>query len=221
MAWHRQLLRRALTGVCPRRLFVTRGPRGREVCLTFDDGPHPEHTPRLLDVLKRERVRANFFVIGREAVRYPDLLKRIVDDGHELGHHSFEHRDPEATTAPQLLEEVRQTDAVFASAIGRSARLVRPPHGKVTGSKLWALWRHGYAVALWNVDPKDFSCRSTDELRGRLTNIALQGGDIVLFHDNHPHAAEILPELIRRTRASRLEFCRLSGWTGGREAGAL
>src|SRR5438093_2268452 len=131
MAWHRQLLRRALSASCPRRLLVTRGPHGKDICLTFDDGPHPDYTPRVLDVLGRHGVRATFFLIGREAERYPDIVRRIDTEGHDIGHHSYEHRTPALTSARQLAEEIGRTAAVFEGVVGRAGSLVRPPHGKV------------------------------------------------------------------------------------------
>jgi peptidoglycan-N-acetylglucosamine deacetylase len=220
MAWHRQLLRRALAITCPRRLFIVSGPEGRDVCLTFDDGPHPRYTPQVLDALDRENIKATFFVIGREADRYPDLVREIVARGHDIGHHSYEHADPHATSARTLMKEIDRTGSVFRLAVGRPVRLVRPPNGKVTVPKLLSLWRRGYGVVLWNVDPKDFTCGSSDDLRRRLATVRLRGGDIVLLHDNHPYALEVLPELIRRARSEDLGFCPVSRWTDTAAAGA-
>jgi peptidoglycan/xylan/chitin deacetylase (PgdA/CDA1 family) len=84
--------------------------------------------------------------------------------------------------------------------------LFRPPHGKVTALKLWDLWRNGQMVVLWNVDPTDFRCGSEDELRLWFEARPPQGGDIVLLHDNVPHAAGVLPELIRSARSRGLTF---------------
>ena len=81
-------------------------------------------------------------------------------------------------------------------------------------SKLWRLWRRGYTVVLWNVDPKDFGCDSSDQLRRRLSAQSLSGGDVILLHDNHAHAADVLPEIISTARARQLDFCRVSELTG-------
>jgi peptidoglycan-N-acetylglucosamine deacetylase len=161
----RQLIRAGMARVLPRCLFLTRGPRSaRSVCLTFDDGPDPEHTPLILDVLKREGVPATFFVVGRRAARHPDLVRRVAAEGHALGHHSYSHSPPEQTSAGRLVAEVGKTGDVLTRIVGFSPALFRPPHGKVTAAKLWGLWRRGMTVVLWNVDPKDFSCGSADEL---------------------------------------------------------
>jgi peptidoglycan/xylan/chitin deacetylase (PgdA/CDA1 family) len=211
----RQLARRGLAATLPRRWLLVRGsPRSRSVCLTFDDGPHPVHTPRLLEVLKQQQVPATFFVVGREVERYPDVVRRILAEGHALGHHSFSHGDPARTSARELLEEVRATEAVLNRVAGASPSLFRPPHGKLTAGKLWRLWRGGQTVVLWNVDPKDFACPTAEELRAWFRLHPLRGGDVVLLHDTHPHAAEVLPELIAAARVCGLDFTTPRWWVG-------
>src|SRR4029450_1220019 len=91
-SWLRQSIRRGLAATLPRRVFLTYGPsRSMSVCLTFDDGPHPVLTPRLLDVLAVLRVGAPFFLIRREAEKYPDVVRRMSNEGHCVGHHSYSH----------------------------------------------------------------------------------------------------------------------------------
>src|ERR1700686_4686702 len=92
-AWHvRQVMRAILEAFLPRSWFLVRGPHNRRsVYLTFDDGPHPDHTPRVLDALKCYGAKATFFVTGKNCVLYPDLIRRIVTEGHSIGHHSFSH----------------------------------------------------------------------------------------------------------------------------------
>ncbi len=202
----RQLIRGAMAAVLPRRLFLVRGPRrSTAVCLTFDDGPDPNCTPALLDILKKARVPATFFVIGQRAEQHPDIVRRIVAEGHTLGNHSFTHSDPAQTSARDLLEEVRRTRTFLSAVTGHAPTLFRPPHGKLTTRKLLGLWREGQTIVLWNVDPKDFACRSDDELRATLRTGSLQGGDVVLLHDVKPTVA-VLPELIDAARRSGLTF---------------
>jgi peptidoglycan/xylan/chitin deacetylase (PgdA/CDA1 family) len=194
---------------------LVRGPKeSRVVCLTFDDGPHPEHTPRLLDVLGRHGVPATFFVVGQQAERYPELVRRLAAEGHVVGHHSYFHSDPRLTSARQLMKEVRQTADLLSKLLGQGPTLFRPPHGKLTGSKLWHLWRAGQAVVLWNVDPKDYALRSASEGLAWFLRNPIQAGDIVLMHDNQPYAAEILSELIQKTRDRGLGFATPLNWLG-------
>lgn len=203
----RQVVRRILAASLPCRLLLVRGTaEDGHLYLTFDDGPHPVHTPRILDVLQAHGVRATFFVVGKNARRHPELLRRIVDEGHALGHHSFEHAEPHLTSSRQLMAEVVQTQDVIAAATGRRPMLFRPPHGKVTAAKLWALWRAGFTVVLWNRDPKDFARASADELRRWIHERPLSGGDVVLLHDTVEHTPTALSELISSARRSGLTF---------------
>jgi len=217
----RRLVRACLGGLLPARRFLVRGPRaGDSVCLTFDDGPHPEHTPVLLDMLRREGVPATFFVIGRRAAEFPELVRRMVDEGHAVGHHTYSHSDPAETTARKMAAEINQTSNVLVRAIGFSPTLFRPPHGRLTPAMLWRLWRIGMTVVLWNVDLRDFACGSADELRDRLRAHDPLSGDVYLFHDDRPHAHSALPEFIARVRARGLTFTTLTEWVG-RPAGTF
>ncbi len=209
----RQLARRTLALTLPRRLLLLRGPRtSNAVCLTFDDGPHREHTPRLLDVLKQHRIRATFFVVGRQAEQHLDLLHRITAEGHALGHHSYTHSDPRQITAGQLLEEVQDTQRLFRQSLGRSSQLFRPPWGKLTAGKLWKLSRAGFRHVLWNLDPKDYACRSSAEVDNWFSRRTLQAGDVILMHDTHPYAAGAIPRLATAAADRGLRFTTVDEW---------
>jgi peptidoglycan/xylan/chitin deacetylase (PgdA/CDA1 family) len=211
-----------MAAALPARLFVVRGSRQvRTVYLTFDDGPDRVHTPPLLDLLRAEGVKATFFVVGRCAAACPDLIRRMVEEGHAVGHHTYSHSAPNCTSARRLMAEIAQTSEVLIRSVGFSPNLFRPPHGKLTPSKLWHLWRTAMTVVLWNVDPRDFACQSGDELRGRLSGYAPQAGDVLLFHDDRPHALAALPELIARVRTTGLEFATFPGQAGRPPAAPL
>jgi peptidoglycan/xylan/chitin deacetylase (PgdA/CDA1 family) len=212
-AW-RQLVRSFLAHALPRRVLLVCGPpTSRSVCLTFDDGPHPEFTPPLLEVLKREGIVATFFLIGREAAKYPDLVRRIAAEGHLVGHHSYSHLEPHLISARELLDEVRTTRKLLTGVLGNSPAHFRPPRGKITATKLWSLWRAGQRIVLWNFDPRDWSCRSPRELETRFEERPLQSGDVVLLHDNRPHASRALPAVIEAARKRGLSFDVVSKWT--------
>jgi peptidoglycan-N-acetylglucosamine deacetylase len=213
VSWFRQVIRRGLAATLPRRVFLTHGPRrSGNVCLTFDDGPHPELTPRLLDLLVENCVRATFFVIGREAEKYPHLVRRMIDDGHCVGSHSYSHRPRGLLSAREAANEITRGAEVVGAILGELPKLYRPPEGKLTGRDLLKLWRLGFTTVLWNVDPKDYNKPSAEDVKLELAKRKLESGDLVLFHDTHPHAVEILPDLITSARESGLEFGTVEAW---------
>ncbi|MCY2989949.1 MAG: polysaccharide deacetylase family protein [Planctomycetota bacterium] len=196
--------------ISSRRLLV-RGPaNSRIVYLTFDDGPDPETTPRILDVLRRHSVQSTFFVVGEKAAAHPDLVRRLADEGHAVGGHTFFHLDPNQVNGRQLIEEVRATEDLLQKILGRGSRLFRPPFGKLTLGKLWRLWAEQRTIVLWNKDPKDFAASSTEQLAAWFRNDPLAGGDIVLLHDTSAVTAEALEEVISHTRRSGLAFAPLA-----------
>lgn len=209
----RQLARRGLAATLPRRFFVVRGPRSaRSVCLTFDDGPHPEHTPQLLAFLRRERVPATFFLVGREAEKYPDLVRQMVADGHAVGSHSYSHPRRADLSQSQVEDEVARGNAVLTRIVGSSSALFRPPQGKVTARDLWWMWRAGLTVVLWNVDPRDYASPTSQTVRDWFAARELRSGDVVLFHDTHPHALAVLPDVVGTARARGLTFTTVRAW---------
>jgi peptidoglycan-N-acetylglucosamine deacetylase len=222
-AWGlRQVMRRVMAGAMPRRLFLVRGrARCRAVYLTFDDGPHPQFTPKVLDALRDAKVSATFFVVGARARENADLLRRIAREGHTVAHHSYSHSLPGDVSPEQLMEEVRETQKVFQETLGRGSSLIRPPHGKVTGRKLWALWRAGFTVVLWNRDPKDFTLTSAQQFSLWVRLTPPVAGDIVLLHDTNALTAAALPELIESVRGRGLGFVTVDQLLGraGQDAG--
>lgn len=215
MSQLRQLLKSAFDAVLPMSLLMTHGPyRSPEmtpidVALTFDDGPHPEHTPRLLDLLAEAGVRGTFFVVGERAEQFPELIRRIADEGHELGNHTWTHSEPSQTSAARFLDEVARTRRLIQNLTGRDCRLTRPPKGSLTIGKALGLWRQQQTIALWNTDPKDFAMPDTAPMSQWLSGYRPHSGDIVLLHDNHSRAAIAVAHLTTNTA---LRFFTLSDW---------
>jgi len=163
-AWRRIARQAAFTSM-PRRLLMADAPSNRRVaCLTFDDGPHPEQTPRLLDVLRHEGVAASFFVIGQRAEQYPDIVARIAREGHVLGNHSFFHNRTTEIPVGQLIDEVRRTADLVEHITGRRPRCFRPPFGRLTPLAAVRLWMARQTVVLWNSNPRDFAMADADGL---------------------------------------------------------
>ena len=215
ITWSRQIVRRGLAASLPRRVYMTQGPRrSSSVCLTFDDGPHPEVTPRLLDLLRDLRVPGTFFLIGREAEKYPDLVRRMAAEGHVVGNHSYSHPRRESLSRHEAAAEVTNGAAAIGRILGKPPTLYRPPRGKVTVGDMWRLWREGTTTVLWNVDPKDCSVRrTTAEVEAWFRDRPLESGDLVLLHDDQTKVLDVLPELIAVTRDRKLNFATVEAWT--------
>lgn len=212
----RQLLKSALTTCVPRERLLTRGPRSTgsrpRLALTFDDGPHPVHTPAVLERLERYDLRATFFVIGQQVERYPDLILRMTQAGHEVANHTYSHSEPSATPASALQEEVLKTDAILLGLTGSKATTFRPPKGELSWSKLSRLWQLQKTVALWNVDPKDYRMTSMDQITAWCRSYRPSNGDIVLLHDVHPYAAVAIDAMAAYGVFDRFETTTISHW---------
>lgn len=154
---------------------------GRGVALTFDDGPDPEWTPRLLDLLEHHGARGTFFVVGEAAARHRDLLQRLVDAGHALGNHTWDHPSlpllPAARRATQL-----QRCAEVLQGVGGDGGLLRPPYGHQTRNSLRQALELGYTVVMGDVIAEDWRDDPADVLTARI-RARLEPGAIVLLHD--------------------------------------
>ncbi|WP_240778090.1 polysaccharide deacetylase family protein, partial [Nonomuraea basaltis] len=174
------------TGQGPRSLRMP----ARTVALTFDDGPDPEWTPRLLDVLKRHGARATFFAVGARVAENPALARRIVDEGHELGNHTYAHADLTDVPAWRLSMEVSLTQKAIAGATGVHTRLMRPPYSSTPSAVTAAQWQairalggDGYVVVLADLDTRDWSRPGTEQIV-RTGTPARARGAIVMLHDS-------------------------------------
>ncbi len=207
MSLFRQIAKHSLTAMLPHDVIVSRGT-GEGIALTFDDGPHPEFTPRLLDAFNNAGITATFFVVGERAAQHRDILQRIADDGHEIGNHTWSHSEPRETSARQLIDEVRRTRDLIEDATSRECRLFRPPKGELTLRKLLALRRGQQTIVLWNQDTKDYRMTAdSDEIVAWCRSYQSTSGDIVLMHDNHPHAIAAV-DFLNKEQTDVLSRCR-------------
>lgn len=203
-----------MSSVVPRTSVLVKGPASEPptIALTFDDGPHPEYTPRLLDSLADKGFKATFFLIGEKAAQYPYLVKRICAEGHQIGNHTWSHTEPATTSTASFLAEVQRTRAYLNDLTGRDIRIVRPPKGELTIGKVKGLWQRKESCILWNRDPKDYRMASKGELAHWYRNFQPVAGDVVLLHDNHPFAGECVEELAAALRPYGVRTVCLEEW---------
>ena len=173
-----------------------RGHTRDAVSLTFDDGPHLQGTPAVLDTLERYNARATFFLVGEQVLRYPTLAAEIVAAGHQVGLHCHRHRLLLRLAPWTLEDDLRRAEAAIVDAVGREIRLYRPPYGILTLPAILSARSRGWHTILWTRQGRDWSHRATvTSIAGRLTE-ELAGRDILLLHDADHYSA---PESWKRT----------------------
>ena len=174
-----------------------RGLRGRRrVALTFDDGPDPEFTPAVLNVLAERRARATFFLVGERVDESPELVQQILGAGHAIGNHGYDHR-------PDKIVEQMRACRLSLHRSGVRTKLVRPPAGRLDPGTLVALWRLQCSVVLWSFDAHD-SMRHEGKWRESVDYDGAQDGDIILLHDDNPVCVSELPGLLDLLDAKEL-----------------
>lgn len=178
----------------------------RVIALTFDDGPHPDLTPKLLDILRQNGVRATFFVVGRNVKAYPEIARRIVAEGHEIANHSWSHPALPKLGAAGLRHEIENTNAVIESVTGRRPTNMRPPYGALNPRVRDYLTKgQNMNIILWSVDPLDWKRPGAQVVTQRLVEGATPGG-ILLAHDIHPGTVEAMPDVIAQLKAKGYGF---------------
>ena len=183
---------------------------GKYIAITFDDGPHPQNTPRLLDILAQRNVKATFYVIGRSVDLYPATLLRTVAEGHEIGNHSHTHR----LLSKLSDSEVRQEMQLCQDAIGRAAgvrpRTMRPPYGGLLQRQRELVHAEfGYPTILWSVDPLDWKRPGPSVVTSRILS-GTSAGAIVLAHDLHFQTVDAMPATIDGLLQRGFQFVTVS-----------
>jgi peptidoglycan-N-acetylglucosamine deacetylase len=181
------------------------------IALTFDDGPSPSHTPAVLSLLRREGVRATFFVVGSAVERQPQLARMIIEDGHELGNHSYSHRPMVLMRQGTIRVEVERTDSLIRAAGSRGPIHFRPPYGKRLLGLPWYLSRTGRTTVLWSLEPDTWH-EAADAMVSHVA-AAVEPGAIILLHVEIPSRREervALATLIPVLRERGYRFVTLS-----------
>ena len=185
----------------------TRVSTGRKVvAITFDDGPHPENTPRLIDMLKERRIKATFYVVGNMVKYSPQLIRRMIAEGHEIGNHTVTHGNLARMSDDALRKELQAAHDQIIAETGVTPRTMRPPGGAIKKSQKELMLREfGYPTILWSVDPEDWKRPGPAVVTSRLVNGASPGG-ILLVHDLHKPTVDAMPSTLDQLLAQGYEF---------------
>jgi peptidoglycan/xylan/chitin deacetylase (PgdA/CDA1 family) len=185
---------------------ICRGlPGSGKVALTFDDGPHPEHSPKILEILTRYGCKASFFVTGAGAQKYPELVTRMAEEGHTVGNHSFSHSNLFPLFRPsRIAREIEETSRILERATGNPARFFRPPFGVTNPRVARGMRNLGLEVAGWSIRSYDTRNTPPEKVVRRITR-KMKDGDIILLHETSLYIEEILEGLMEEIGKSGLE----------------
>ena len=179
------------------------------IAITFDDGPIPGKTEKILEVLKFHKVQAAFFCIGNQVANNSTLTKQIHNDGHLLGNHSYWHKSTfDLQSTKKIQDELSATDHAIHSAIGLKPTFFRPPYGVTNPMVASAIVKGNYKAIGWSIRSLDTISKDREALFGRITK-SLKSGDIVLFHDYCTITLEILPDFITYVHNHGLKIVRV------------
>lgn len=207
------LLKNILQKIYPYGIFVLPSPlplgggmgeAAKTVYLTFDDGPIPEVTPKVLEILSRYHVKATFFMVGENIHKHPEAYRQVANAGHSIGNHTYHHVKGWHTTLRRYLSEVRQFPV--------DTRLFRPPYGKATFLQRLALHRKGYRIIYWDILTRDYDARQTPETMLALIQKRTRPGSIINFHDSlksNERMLTVLPQAIEWLQAQGYELRQL------------
>jgi peptidoglycan-N-acetylglucosamine deacetylase len=200
-----------------RRRFLARVRNHPAAFITFDDGPDALQTPRILDTLRAAGVKATFFVCGANVERYPELVARIIAEGHALGEHGYAHYHPWKTGPVRTLKDfLRAAGALTRIGLPARRRLFRPPYGKLNLALLPYVVATRRRAVFWNLNPRDYERTAPEEVVERVLP-KLGPGTVLLLHDGRPNrpagesavTAAALAALLARVDRTRLRFATI------------
>lgn len=195
-------------------VFYTGPSNMNEVALTFDDGPDTIFTPKILDILKQNNIKATFFIVGTRAQAHPEIVKRILNEGHAIGNHSWDHPDLDLMSSDNVKSEIQKTDDILFSIIGYHPSIVRPPYGAANKGVIKEISSMGYKIIDWSVDTLDWAGTPTNIIMNNVKK-ELRPGAIILQHSsggkrgNLSNTVAALPEIIQYLKSGGYKFVKI------------
>lgn len=178
----------------------------KKIALTFDDGPHDETTPLILELLNKHEAKATFFMLGKQAELYPDIVKQVFNDGHEIGNHTWDHPDLTLLDAEDMIQQFESTRDMIAAITGEAPMLIRPPYGKYDE----AVQNIAPGPLInWSIDTIDWQDRDADQIMVNITDAVHEDG-IILMHDVYPSTVEAVERILNTYGEQGYEFVTVS-----------
>jgi peptidoglycan/xylan/chitin deacetylase (PgdA/CDA1 family) len=197
-------------------MIIRHGNRKKWViALTFDDGPQDPYTGQILDILARYSIKATFFLTGEKIKQNPDIVRRIISDGHEVGNHSYSHKTMRCRSVKWLRNEIERTDELLLQAGASQSVPFRPPFGRISFRLMSLLKKMKKKMILWDIGPKDFKYAHPYEIVGKVLK-KLKPGSIIVLHDggwNRSVTVEAVNILVKDIREMGYSFVTISELT--------
>ena len=198
------------TSVTEKITFSEVNVDGPYIAMTFDDGPHATNTPKLLEMAAERHIKLTFFVLGECVAQNPDVLRREVAEGHEIGNHSWSHPNLAKLSDADVRSQLQRTEDIIVKTAGIKPKLMRPPYGELTKrQRILVNHEFGYKVILWDVDPLDWKRPGSNVVAQRIIAGA-RPGSIILSHDIHPPTIDAMPQVFDALLAKGFKFVTVS-----------
>ncbi len=185
------------------------------IALTFDDGPWP-YTPELLDTLKKHKAKATFFLLGRKVVSRAELTQRIVQEGHEVGNHTWSHPDLTKLSDDEIMEEMTSTSDAIERVIGEKPAMMRPPNGATDARVTRLMAELALPQILWTGSTLDWQARDVAVITKRTLKLAKRNG-VILLHDIVPETVKAMPAVLKTLEKQGYHFVTVTTLLQGRE----
>jgi peptidoglycan/xylan/chitin deacetylase (PgdA/CDA1 family) len=190
--------------------FIKSGPTtGIRIALTFDDGPTPGVTDRILDELKQRKLHASFFMIGERIAAAPELARRVLAEGHDVCNHTFTHPHLDTLPDQQVEEEIQKTQDIMRDVLSHRPKWFRPPYGGLRQNQAGMPAKRDLGIVFWNVDPGDWAQPGQDKISGKIL-AETKPGSIILCHDTHLQTADAMTAVLDGLLERGLKFSTLS-----------
>ena len=189
------------------------------VALTFDDGPSPVWTPKILDELKKAGIKATFFMVGNHVERYPEVTRRVLAEGHEIGNHTYDHHVLLYYKMDELEKEIKGAETAIKNATGQTTVYFRPPKAWLTSAEKQKIKEMGYKIILWSLNSKDWVTFHDKQITSYILR-HIRPGDIILFHDSggaisteggdRSQTVKTIPRLVKKLKEQGYRFVTIS-----------
>ncbi|MBT3260844.1 polysaccharide deacetylase family protein [bacterium] len=180
------------------------------IALTFDDGPNKFYTEKILAILDREKVKATFFLVGKNIKEHPQIARKIKTKGHELGNHSLNHFDYSLMNNQEIIKDILLSQHIFFKYLDEFPLFFRPPYGKIKTANHKIFKNYFYKIVKWNIDPKDWWPGTNKQMISNIIFKHLKPGSIIIMHDNNMNTLKALPQIINKARKRGFQFVTVS-----------